>query len=236
MMQGQDNLSAFFNFISYFAVFLLTCFEFLTAIGFVIVFYCLFRELKKVLATHKYSKIKYRTATYLSLISILNISRFFYFGVIALTYRLVDANEERMLECKDLVPSYLTEIFFCLFVIFHVFIEGKSKDADKVKTSSASQHQIQHHQVASQAQNATDIGHSLTGDGLVAHAANSAMVAVAIESDTTIPVYIVKDADCLGHNKDKQEDSVVMKLSVSPTTNTVLRYSSLQDSEDVLLV
>ena len=62
------------------------------------------------------------------------------------------------------------------------------------------------------------------------------VAAMAIESDTTIPVYIVKDADCLGHNKDKQEDSVVMKLSVSPTNNTVLRYSSLQDSEDVLLV
>ena len=83
-------MSGFFNFICYFAVFMLTTFEFGTAIGFVILFYCLFRELKKVLASHKYYKIKYRTATYLSLISILAISRFFYYGVIALTYSIID--------------------------------------------------------------------------------------------------------------------------------------------------
>ena len=124
---------------------LLTIFEFVTAIGFVIVFYCLFRELKKVLASHKYMKIKYRTATYLSLISILAISRFFYYGVISLTYRLVEMKSS-MLKCEDLVPSYLTEIFFCLFVIFHVFVEGKSKETEKVRNTSqirqASQNEV----------------------------------------------------------------------------------------------
>ena len=78
------------------APFFLTTFEFLTAVGFVIIFYFLLRELKKVLATHKYNKIKYRTATYLSLISILTISRFFYYGVIGLTYRVIKV-DQRML-------------------------------------------------------------------------------------------------------------------------------------------
>lgn len=134
-LQRGHELSAFASIMGYIAVFLLTTFEFFTAAGFIILFYCLFRELKKVLASHKYYQIKYRTATYLSLISILAISRFFYYGVISLTYSLLD-NKDRLLECKDLVPSYLTEIFFCLFVIFHVFVEGSTKETEKVRNKS----------------------------------------------------------------------------------------------------
>ena len=134
-MQKGHELSTFTRVMGYIAVFLLTTFEFLTAAGFVILFYCLFRELKKVLASHKYYQIKYRTATYLSLISILAISRFIYYGVIALTYSLLD-NKDRLLQCKDLAPSYLTEIFFCLFVIFHVFVEGSTKETEKVRNKS----------------------------------------------------------------------------------------------------
>jgi len=61
--------------------FLLT-FEFITVCGFVLVFYYLFVELKKILSTQKYQKMKYKTATYLSLISILASSRFCYYSVI----------------------------------------------------------------------------------------------------------------------------------------------------------
>ena len=64
----------------------------MTACGFVYVFYELFKELKKVLAHHKYEKIKYRTATYLALISILASGRFFYYGVIGLTNMMMDEN------------------------------------------------------------------------------------------------------------------------------------------------
>lgn len=112
--------------------FLLT-FEFITACGFVLVFYYLFIELKKILSIQKYQKIKYRTATYLSLISILASSRFFYYGVIELTYNLADGVQRRM-PCSDLVPTYLTEIFFCLFVLFHIFVEGRTKQDEPALT------------------------------------------------------------------------------------------------------
>ena len=104
-------------------------FEGLTALGFIFVFYKLFDELKKVLAAHKYEKIKYRTATYLALISILAAARFFYYGVISLTYQIMDT-DKAILQCADLMPSYLTEIFFCLFVLFHVFVEGRTKQRE----------------------------------------------------------------------------------------------------------
>ena len=68
----------------------------MTAIGFVGIFYILFNELKKVLAQHKYEKIKYRTATYLALISILAASRFFYYGVISLTNELMNTDSRMM--------------------------------------------------------------------------------------------------------------------------------------------
>ena len=112
--------------------FLLT-FEFITACGFVLVFYYLFIELKKILSIQKYQKIKYRTATYLSLISILASSRFFYYGVIELTFNLADGVQRRM-PCSDLVPTYLTEIFFCLFVLFHIFVEGRTKQDEPALT------------------------------------------------------------------------------------------------------
>ena len=60
----------------------------------------------------------------MALISILASSRFFYFGVIGLTYA-VTMTDETYLTCENLIPSYLTEIFFCLFVLYHIFAEGQ---------------------------------------------------------------------------------------------------------------
>ena len=64
--------------------------EFFTVSGYLFVFYFLFRELKRLLSYQRYQKIKYRTATYLALISILNSARFFYYGVMSLTMQLMD--------------------------------------------------------------------------------------------------------------------------------------------------
>ena len=83
-------MSGFLRFFYEVAPYFLTTFELATALGFAIVFYFLFRELKKVLAPVKYYQIKYRTATYLSLISILTTARFFYYGIIGLTYKIAD--------------------------------------------------------------------------------------------------------------------------------------------------
>ena len=110
--------------------YLFVTFEFCTVCGYITVFYCLFEELKKILSFHRYQEIKYRTATYLALISILQAARFFYYGVIWLTYALMDG-EKHVLKCEDLLPSYLTEIFFCLFVIYHIVVEGKTKISDE---------------------------------------------------------------------------------------------------------
>lgn len=114
---------------------MLLAFEIITVLGFLIVFYSLFRELKKILVRQRYQQIKYRTATYLALISILNAARFFYFGVISLTFSLMDSTEFQI-RCKDLIPSYVTELFFCLFVIFHIFLEGKTNLKDERRTST----------------------------------------------------------------------------------------------------
>ena len=64
--------------------------EFFTVSGYLFVFYFLFRELKRLLSYQRYQKIKYRTATYLALISILNSARFFYYCVMSLTMQLMD--------------------------------------------------------------------------------------------------------------------------------------------------
>ena len=114
--------------------FLLT-FEFITACGFVLVFYYLFVELKKILSIQKYQKIKYKTATYLSLISILASSRFCYYSIIELTYKFA-AEDQRRMPCSDLITTYLTEIFFCLFVLFHIFVEGRTKNDEPALTGN----------------------------------------------------------------------------------------------------
>jgi len=41
--------------------------------------------------------------------------------------------QQTLLECIDLIPSYFTEIFFCLFVLFHIFVEGKTKYDEPVQ-------------------------------------------------------------------------------------------------------
>lgn len=89
-LKSEEELSGFLQFFYEVVPYMLAIFEFITAVGFVAVFYCLFRELKKVLAPNKYYQVKYRTATYLSLISILTTARFFYYGIISLTYKIVD--------------------------------------------------------------------------------------------------------------------------------------------------
>lgn len=104
-----------------------------------------------------------------------------------------------MLKCKDLIPSYLTEIFFCLFVIFHVFVEGKSKETEKVRNSSQ--------MVQGSTQNEGPcLSEGLTGCTNSLHNSQRQQLFRVNLSLSSIPVYIVKDADCMGHNKDKLEE------------------------------
>ena len=119
--------------------YMLVFFEFVTAAGFLVVFYFLFGELKKILGVQKYQMIKYRTATYLALISILQASRFFYFGIVSVTMAMENSNHRQlMISCQDLIPSYVTEIFFCLFVSYHIFTEGQTTQQKRQSNGTSS--------------------------------------------------------------------------------------------------
>ena len=125
----QDSPSNFWFAVDAFVPYLLLVFELATVCGFIAVFHFLFKELKQILAHERYQKIKYKTATYLALISILNSARFFYYGVICLTFMVIK-NVDLALDCYDLIPSYVTELAFCFFVIFHFFVETNNKQRE----------------------------------------------------------------------------------------------------------
>lgn len=140
-----------------------------------------------------------------------------------------------MLECKDLIPSYLTEIFFCLFVIFHVFVEGKTNDAEKVRSASLQSPR----NIAQNENHQQCLSEGLTGVSNSMHHSLCQQHHVLLgmnQTDTSIPVYIVKDADCLGHNQDLPGQKETIHLS-HDTPNTIFRYTTSEDtSKQVLLV
>ena len=120
MLMRGHTLTGFWLFIVYFMPSLLFLMELGTVICYLLTFHYLFRELKRLLTHQRYQMIKYKTATYLALISILVSARFFYYGITALTFAIVDSVHFQI-RCSDLIPSYLTELAFCIFVIYHVF-------------------------------------------------------------------------------------------------------------------
>jgi len=186
---------------------MLMIFELLTVLGFLLVFYHLFVELKLILAAQKYQQVKYRTATYLALISILNSARFFYYGVMSLTLLLVP-NVDFKVDCADLIPSYVTELAFCLFVVFHIFIEGKTKYVEAQSGDSSS---------------TLKLTSQISVDSLYAHETRAGS-----HRERKIPVYIVRESDCLDAQPTPDSDL----LRSSP----VLKYAAIDDQKEVLLV
>ena len=121
-LEGQnEELTTGWLILTYTLPYLLLVMELGTVIGYLVVFHYLFKELKKVLTQQRYQSIKYRTATYLALISILISARFFYYGTTSLTLAIIDDNVDFQIHCKSMIASYLTELLFCIFVIFHLF-------------------------------------------------------------------------------------------------------------------
>ena len=57
-----------------------------------------------------------------------------------------------------------------------------------------------------------------------------------------IPVYIVKDADCIGHSKDRSESDddqspqAIMESDHEYESSPVYKYFAMHDEEEVLLV
>ena len=99
--------------------YVLASFEMITSVGFAVVFYWLYRELK-LLPDKTFERIKYKTMTYLTLITMLTNTRFLYNIVLMINNSLTNGSEKDFNEEK-LEPSYVSELIQCLFVMWHIF-------------------------------------------------------------------------------------------------------------------
>ena len=188
--------------------YILLIFEFLTICGYLSIFHFLFKELKKFLSHNSYQDVKYRTATYLALISILQAARFFYYGVIGLTYALMPVGS-RLITCEDLIPSYITEVCFSLFVIYHVFVEGKTKEESDRRQDVK--------------RNASAVTTVL--DSSIVQKSESRLM------KRRIPVYIVQDQDFISKDAGFIDPNELTKSMSTP----IFRYAAEDDRKNVLL-
>lgn len=79
-----------------------------------------------------------------------------------------------------MIPTYLTELAFCLFVIFHVFQEGKTKQKEDRRKSEA----------AIMTATSVDPNNLRVTDEKAAQESE-------ILHGRIIPIYIVKENDCI---------------------------------------
>ena len=105
--------------------YILSLFELITSVGFAVVFYWLYHELK-LLPDKTFERIKYKTMTYLTLITMLTNTRFLYAFVLELNNSLTAANEHDF-DAAKLLPSYLSELLQCIFVLWHIFSNSLPK-------------------------------------------------------------------------------------------------------------
>ena len=88
--------------------YVLAFFELVTSVGFAIVFCQLYHELK-MLSEKTFAKIRYKTMTYLTLISMLTNTRFLYNFVLMLNNEFTPGEDYQFTE-KSLTPSYFSEL------------------------------------------------------------------------------------------------------------------------------
>ena len=103
----------------------LSSFELITSVGFAVVFYYLYKELK-TLPDKTFDRIKYKTMTYLTLITMLTNTRFLYNLVLMINNSLT-AGIEHEFDKESLMPSYVSECMQCIFVLWHTFSRNLPK-------------------------------------------------------------------------------------------------------------
>ena len=107
--------------------YILVIFELVTSVGFAIVFGQLYHELK-MLSEKTFAKIRYKTMTYLTLITMLTNTRCLYNLVLMLNNEFTPG-EDYQFTTKSLMPSYFSELLQCLFVVWHIFTDSLPKSS-----------------------------------------------------------------------------------------------------------
>ena len=105
---------------------------------FPITFIYLFKELQYLLGL-KIKTVKWKMTLYCVLMSLVMIIRFVYFLVMEILFKRFNSEEEKkpddrtFIDCANLIPSYLTEICFSIFVIIHIYAEGSKRGKAHLK-------------------------------------------------------------------------------------------------------
>ena len=103
----------------------LSTFELITSVGFAVVFSYLYKELK-MLPDKTFERIKYKTMTYLTLITILTNTRFLYNLTLMINNSFTQGIEHQF-DKESLMPSYVSECMQCIFVLWHTFSRNLPK-------------------------------------------------------------------------------------------------------------